>query len=319
LLDNFFEEKVRKKLLSKYQVSEIIDLSDNVFSDAIVHSMIFGFKNDNQASYSIKVKTSKTLNGAAQQIPNSFFLSQTNAQISIRNYEQKDFLEKLKTNCTPLENVLDIRQTIKTGDDSQFITREKQSDNFKPILRGKDVFKWQTVDPHLFVDYGDHLACPRDYRIFEQPKLLFREAGNEITATLDTDNYYIMYSLYNGILIDKGYGLKYLLAILNSSLSQYQLNLLTFEKTKGAFTKARIFHYYKLPIKIIDGKKQQPFIKLVDEILRKKKANQDTSTLEKEIDVLVYKLYELTYDEVKIIDKDFWLSEDEYQKIKMEK
>lgn len=36
----------------------------------------------------------------------------------------------------------------------------------------------------------------------------------------------------------------------------------------------------------------------------------------KKIDVLVYKLYELTYDEVKIIDKDFWLSKEEYEKIK---
>jgi beta-mannanase len=35
--------------------------------------------------------------------------------------------------------------------------------------------------------------------------------------------------------------------------------------------------------------------------------------------VLVYKLYELTYDEVKIIDKDFWLSEGEYEKVKVGK
>lgn len=40
--------------------------------------------------------------------------------------------------------------------------------------------------------------------------------------------------------------------------------------------------------------------------------------MREQIDVLVYKLYELTYDEVKIIDKDFWLSEAEYEKIKIE-
>jgi len=61
---------------------------------------------------------------------------------------------------------------------------------------------------------------------------------------------------------------------------------------------------------------QNQIEKLVDEILKKKKANQDTTSLEKEIDVLVYHLYELTYDEVKIIDKDFWLSEEEYDAIK---
>jgi len=51
---------------------------------------------------------------------------------------------------------------------------------------------------------------------------------------------------------------------------------------------------------------------------------QGTIALEKEIDVLVYKLYslsrtcfgKLTYDEVKIIDKSFWLSAEEYEKIK---
>jgi hypothetical protein len=45
--------------------------------------------------------------------------------------------------------------------------------------------------------------------------------------------------------------------------------------------------------------------------------NKSTVALEKEIDVLVYKFYELTYDEVIIIDKDFWLSEEEYKKIKI--
>lgn len=59
-------------------------------------------------------------------------------------------------------------------------------------------------------------------------------------------------------------------------------------------------------------KEQKQIEKLVDEILKKKKANHDTTSLEKEIDVLVYKLYELTYDEVKIVDKDFWLSETEF-------
>jgi hypothetical protein len=39
--------------------------------------------------------------------------------------------------------------------------------------------------------------------------------------------------------------------------------------------------------------------------------------MREQIDVLVYILYELTYEEVKIIDKDFWLSEEEYAKIKL--
>jgi hypothetical protein len=33
---------------------------------------------------------------------------------------------------------------------------------------------------------------------------------------------------------------------------------------------------------------------------------------------MVYKLYELTYEEVLIIDKDFWLGREEYEKYQCE-
>ena len=39
---------------------------------------------------------------------------------------------------------------------------------------------------------------------------------------------------------------------------------------------------------------------------------------EQQIDNLVYKLYELTYDEVKVIDPEFTLTESEYNAITLE-
>jgi hypothetical protein len=74
----------------------------------------------------------------------------------------------------------------------------------------------------------------------------------------------------------------------------------------------------QLPIPNISLNQQLPFIDRVEKIISLKKKNHDTTSLEKEIDVLVYKLYELTYEEVKIIDRDFWLSETEYKKVKIE-
>jgi hypothetical protein len=51
-------------------------------------------------------------------------------------------------------------------------------------------------------------------------------------------------------------------------------------------------------------------------LLTKKSAPKaDTTVLEKEIDQLVYKLYSLTYQEIKIIDPEFDLTEQEYQAI----
>jgi len=76
----------------------------------------------------------------------------------------------------------------------------------------------------------------------------------------------------------------------------------------------------KVPIKRISLTEQIPFINLVEQILTAKKSNPkaDTSSLEQQIDNLVYRLYDLTYDEVKVIDPDFPLSRQEYEAIRLE-
>jgi hypothetical protein len=92
--------------------------------------------------------------------------------------------------------------------------------------------------------------------------------------------------------------LKYLCAIINSKLAMF------FIKNKYAsssycggitFTKDMINNF---PI----PSSQQSIIALVEWILSLKKQNIDTGTLEKEIDRLVYELYGLTEEEIKIIE-----------------
>jgi adenine-specific DNA-methyltransferase len=63
-----------------------------------------------------------------------------------------------------------------------------------------------------------------------------------------------------------------------------------------------IYEMHTIPIK--KSTDQQPFITLVDQILSAKAQNSkaDTSQLEKKIDELVYKLYELTDEEIAIIE-----------------
>lgn len=75
---------------------------------------------------------------------------------------------------------------------------------------------------------------------------------------------------------------------------------LTFEKTKGAFTKAKIFHYYELPVKVCNQIEQQKIIVVVDEILSIKKSNplSNVESLEKHLNDMVYRLYGLTDDEI---------------------
>ncbi len=55
-------------------------------------------------------------------------------------------------------------------------------------------------------------------------------------------------------------------------------------------------------IKKLSKKEQKPFIDLVDKVLKAKQQRKDSSELEKQIDCLVYKLYNFTIDEQKIIE-----------------
>ena len=304
LLDNYYEEKVREKILKHHSLIEICDLSDNIFQSAVVHSMIIGYSKRQKNNEKIQIKTEHVSNEPFM-IPAHYFLNQPQYCISYRNYSYQNLFDKLEKNSVHLQDVLDIRQTIKTGNDKIYICMERKANNYMPILRGKDICRYGYQYSGLYVNYGKHLANPIRHDIFEQPKILIREAGAKIVATYDDDNYYIMSSLYNAILKDRSFNLKYLLALINSRLFQFIMNKLTFEKTKGAFTKARIFHYYLLPVKIAPIEIQNQFITLVDRAMEKKEKDfsANIDDIENEIDNMVYQLYNLTPEEIAVIEQ----------------
>ena len=75
-----------------------------------------------------------------------------------------------------------------------------------------------------------------------------------------------------------------------------------------------------LPIPAMSENSKTKLIELSTQILTAKKSDPkaDTSALENQIDQMVYKLYELTYDEVKVIDPEFSLSPEEYEAVSVE-
>lgn len=97
--------------------------------------------------------------------------------------------------------------------------------------------------------------------------------------------------------------LKYLLALLNSKTLDFRY------KSIGKQTGNGIFEYFengigKLAIPDISLEQQKPFIKIIDKILAVKETDNDAdiSIYETEIDQMVYALYDLTNEEIKIIE-----------------
>lgn len=112
----------------------------------------------------------------------------------------------------------------------------------------------------------------------------------------DTQGFYINQTCYF-ILTDD----KYLYATLNSKLIYFYMRQMASSLGDGAFRWIKQF-IEKLPIPKITESNQHlvdRIVALVNEILNLKA--KDTSKLESEIDSLIYKLYNFTDDEIRII------------------
>ena len=77
-------------------------------------------------------------------------------------------------------------------------------------------------------------------------------------------------------------------------------------ETGKVFAQVKLTVLRELPIKVISESSQLPIIQLVDEILNMKHISSDTDISEKEdqINRLIYKIYNLTEDEIETIEQN---------------
>ena len=98
--------------------------------------------------------------------------------------------------------------------------------------------------------------------------------------------------------------IEYLLGILNSKLATFYHFKSSPKATKGSFPKILVYDIKNFPLPNIYEKSKIPSI--VKQILNIKKENPeaDTTILEKEIDILVYDLYDLNEEERAIVENN---------------
>lgn len=111
----------------------------------------------------------------------------------------------------------------------------------------------------------------------------------------------------------------YVLGILNSKYTTYYLCTKFKDKhLAGGYLAINKSTIEQLPM--IESENQQEIADLAKNITVKKQidVSADTTSLENQIDFLVYHLYGLTYDEVLIVDPETPISREEYEAYKEE-
>ena len=202
----------------------------------------------------------------------------------------------------------------------------------RKYIEAKDIEKYK-INRIRYLEYGTErspakLTRPTFNELYEPKKLMFNVLG-ELTGTIDTEKLVHNHSLIACVLWKDLHGvenksiatsikkfstmsredmeklsqtvdLRYLLGIMNS---KYASVLLT--NLRGGDYHIYPEHIRNIPIPTATLAQQQEIITLVDQILKKKKENSaaDTKKLKCQIDTLVYQLYGLTSDEIKLLTK----------------
>jgi adenine-specific DNA-methyltransferase len=155
------------------------------------------------------------------------------------------------------------------------------------------------------------LDRPRERFIFESPKIVAPQRSYKNVFGYTEENFYASADVYYILEKDKDYNIKYILALINSKL--YYFWLYYRGKRKGEMLELYRKPLSEIPIKQISLKIQQNFIDNIDRILditassnyNPDKPPQDQKILEKKIDKMVYELYGLTNEEIKLVEETY--------------
>ncbi|EAH6693431.1 class I SAM-dependent DNA methyltransferase [Campylobacter coli] len=145
------------------------------------------------------------------------------------------------------------------------------------------------------------------YQEFEREKIVYPNMNKEFIAFFDNEFFLLNQKCF--ILSHQSNNKKellYLTALLNSNVNFYYFKQIGAKLGASGYEMSKIF-VEKLPIPKINSKNQKladELINLVDEILKAKEQNKNANTqeLENKINSIVYKLYNLTEEEIKIIE-----------------
>jgi adenine-specific DNA-methyltransferase len=217
-----------------------------------------------------------------------------------------------------------LKPWYKNSDIARWFTQKTTNELVIYLDGSEQVDKIQSIIKHL-EKYRDNLQERREvYKgsrnwydlwrsrskvIFEGEKIVAPYRSKTNTFGYNEIPWYAASDVYFLTQKDKQVSLKYILGLLNSKL--YHLWLCQRGKRKGKILELFYQPLSEIPVKNISQNERKPFVDLVDKILQITKVGDYLESAEKQatvkdiehqIDELVYKLYGLTEDEIKIVE-----------------
>ncbi len=321
LLGRYFS-KIRRLILDENNIIEFLLLPYNVFDATVGFSLIYLFQKSDKPDKFQKI-TAKTASCNEEVAKNDFrqfsYPQEYFEKLKYNRFrmffdqETMDLVNKIENGSKELNNYMTGRTGVRSLiGQKNIIGKEKKAKTWQPgLTSGSQILKYKVNYEGDFINIDPSKLNKGgwDYDVIHNPKLLLRQTGDSLTATIDYDGYYHLNNIHSFAPDNSKLDILYLLAIINSKLLNYYYKTISLEAGR-TMAQTDIETIESLPIKEAEEKKQKPIVTLVNKILALTKAEdylQDQPKQKKvqeyqeQIDEMVFELYNLNKDEVKII------------------
>lgn len=320
---------IRFNLLTKYKIISINDHGTGVFKGVTASTTTIVIENEQAAeSHQIKIfdfiPNDKNNSGYINELHQKSCLLNTSYVIDIFTDQfKKKLILKLDEKSVQLGKLLSVYNGIATFKNKAGIQDKKINEFSKPLIMGKDIERYNFTWSGKYIQYvREELQRPRDENIFlSKEKLIMQRIGGILITAYDENQFYTFNSVNNLIPNPNNeYDLKYFLAILNSKLLRFYY-ISKFTNNSNLTVNISKTFLDELPIKMIDMDNEiQKNIyeriinnsKFIVDSLRaistsstpqeKQNLQRQIDAADKQIDKLVYELYGLTEEEIKIVE-----------------
>jgi type I restriction-modification system DNA methylase subunit len=328
---------VRKDILKEKVIYEIQLFRKPVFEKVTVEICTLIIRNcipNDKTKYVFKeIKDEPHLFLSENHIQNQLGVLECDAtNLILSNKKDQKLFEKIKNDNPELRQLTLIvcgltpyrlgkgnpPQSNKLVKEKAFDADYKKDNTYRQCLMGRDFNKYAwCIQKERWISYGNWLAEPRFKAPFDdEKKIIIRQTSDRLIAHLDTNKYLSLKNVHNLRIINAELAYEYLLGLLNSKLLDWWYQKLIPEKGR-VFAEVKIVNLVKLPIKVTSKEQQNQIIKYVEQLLQlnkdlqeatlpnqKEQFNAKIGYHEDQINMLVYQLYGLTDEEIKIIEGD---------------
>ncbi|MFN8267575.1 MAG: TaqI-like C-terminal specificity domain-containing protein [Chitinophagales bacterium] len=324
---------IRQYLVNEYYWERILHIKDHIFKAVVDTHVVIFERNNYIKNYDVAIDILEKKEITPLHIINQNELPDNGDIINIlANDDEKKLFEKIKSKSTFIKDECfsnvgvkpfqvgkgKPKQTREIVDAKPFVVEnapKPKGKNWLPLLRGSLMNRyanfWQN---NSWINYGEWLAEPKSSAIFEaEEKIIVRQTGDKIVATIIEKNVIARDNLH--IIISNDIEHKFILGLLNSTLTDFYYQQINPERGE-VLAQVKKGHVEQLPIpENVSDKQQTEIIKYVDQLLQLNKEKQETKLeskieqfqnridyYEDKINQIVYQLYELSEEEIKIIE-----------------